>query len=142
QLKIGARHVADERTDDLTLRPFFREKVGPRRLRRASELAPEVQLPCECPTDLYGARFDGGPARARRKALVDDRHRGGDLRQLVCTCDTELRARLQNPCRRNSHIVVLLECRSDEIAQRLVLKGIKPFLVAERRNIRRDRLFW
>jgi hypothetical protein len=53
------------------------------------------------------------------------------LRQLVCARDTEQRARLENPYRRDSHVVVLFEGRSDEIAQRVILKGIPPFLVAE-----------
>ena len=64
QLKIGARNIADQRADDLTLRPLLREQVGPGGLGRAPEFAPKIQLPRERETDLVRARLDLGSGRS------------------------------------------------------------------------------
>src|SRR5439155_11995688 len=111
--------------------PFLREQIGPGRLRSSPKFSPKIQLPHGRQTYLARAGLDTGTADCLRNAFIGCGCACIEGWQLVCSRNAELRSRLEDPCCRDPHVIVLLYSRLDEIAQNLVLECIPPFLISE-----------
>ena len=125
-----------------------------KRLARAASVArrslPQISTSNESRLSVAAPKLrfcdgrSGGWDRRRaiaREAIDVHVAAGPEVGELVRPRDPETRARLFHAEHRVAQIVVLLQCRADQILQLLVLEDLEPFEIGQRRGLaRRQRI--
>ena len=127
QLDVSGRDGRDHGQHDGAFPLLGREQVRARRLGRAAQFAPYVEL--EARREIHPVVVDGptaGQGRIGAGALARRRDAGVDLRKLRRAHDAVLRGGLIDAGRRDLEILVIGERRSHQLRQDRILELIPP----------------
>ena len=142
QLEVGLRQVADQRQPDAAPGVLGGQEGRPRRLVRAPDAAPDVQLPRRRERAVIevvgGVGLSPGPTRHASRD-VGSRHAGAvvERRIEVRSGDAEIGPRLPHTRSGDLDVVVVAQRFLDQVLQNGVLEHLPPRRVGQRGGLRR-----
>jgi hypothetical protein len=131
ELEIGGGDIRHEREDDRALILSLGQEVIPRRLGRAPDPAPEIELPRQVRGGLELVVGEGADAGQYGLGSAPLRVQG-DLREEVTLGHAILGAELIDRGDGHPHIAILPECRLDQLAELRIAQQVEPHEIGRR----------